>query len=61
MKLQILEPAEQDLIRGFHFYESQFFQFKKFEIATSIGSSKRFPYAIYYTIDNNSVLVQCGS
>jgi hypothetical protein len=23
MKLQILEPAEQDLIRGFYFYEGQ--------------------------------------
>ncbi|MGB0416442.1 MAG: type II toxin-antitoxin system RelE/ParE family toxin [Coraliomargarita sp.] len=78
MKLRILEPAERDLIRGFHFYESQ---------AVGVGSyfldclysdidslllyagihrkqyglrwmlSKRFPYAIYYLIEVETIIV----
>ena len=80
MKLKILEPAEQDLIRGFYFYEGQqegvgrYFldclysdidslqlyagshrkQFDRFHWMLS----KRFPFAVYYTIEGELVIIQ---
>ena len=79
MKLRILEPAEQDLIRAFYFYEGQeegvgqYFldclssdidslllyagiHQKKFEVFYWL-LSKRFPFAVYYTIECYVVLV----
>ena len=79
MKLRILEPAEQDLIRAFYFYEGQeegvgqyfldclssdidslllyaWIHQKKFEVFYWL-LSKRFPFAVYYTIEGYVVLV----
>ncbi|MBU4259729.1 MAG: hypothetical protein L6263_01860 [Desulfobacteraceae bacterium] len=42
MKIKILESAKEDLKEGFHFYEFQ---------------EKRFPFAIYYGIEENEVRI----
>jgi len=74
MKVRILDEAEQDLIDGFNFYESQeaglggyfldslFSDIDSLQLFGGIHSqhfgccrllSKRFPFAIYYRIENN--------
>lgn len=79
MKVRILDPAEQDLVDGFHFYESQaegVGQYFLDCLYSDIDSlvlyagvhrrkfvdyhwllSKRFPYAIYYTIEDGIALI----
>ncbi len=73
MKIQLLDAAEQDLIEGFHFYESQapglgdyfldslFSDIDSLQLYAGIHAryfgyhrllSKRFPFAIYYQVDN---------
>lgn len=80
MKLQILEPAEQDLIRGFYFYEGQqsgvghyfldclYSDIDSLQLYAGIHKkqfdhfywmlSKRFPFAVYYTIEGEQVIIQ---
>ncbi len=78
MRIQLLDPALEDILDGYHFYESQragvgdyFLDCLYSDIDSLIlyagihpvkygyhwMLAKRFPYAIYYTIENNSVVV----
>ena len=73
MKVQILDEAEQDLVDGFRFYETQseglgdyfldslFSDIDSLQLYAGIHAvhfgyhrllSKRFPFAIYYRVDN---------
>jgi len=73
MKIQLLDAAEQDLIEGYHFYESQspglgdyfldslFSDIDSLQLYAGIHAryfgyhrllSKRFPFAIYYRVDD---------
>ena len=78
MKIQILDEAQQDLVDGFQFYESQseglgdyfldsiFSDIDSLQICAGIHGlqfgyhrllAKRFPFAIYYRIENQVVRV----
>ncbi len=79
MNIRITEPAKNDLINGYTFYEKQdkglgsyflnslFSDIDSLCVYASIHSihfekyhrllSKRFPYAVYYTLHNKNVLV----
>jgi hypothetical protein len=80
MKLQILEPARDDLIEGFNFYEESqqglgdYFLsslYSDIESLKMLGGvhrkvyrhfhralSKRFPFAVYYTVEGETVVVR---
>ena len=79
MKVRILDPAEQDFVDGYHFYESQaegVGQYFLDCLYSDIDSlvlfagihrkvfgefhwllSKRFPYAVYYTLEEEVAMV----
>ena len=78
MKIEILDEAQEDLIQGFHFYESRepglgwyfidclFSDIDSLFIYAGIHQvvlayhrclSKRFPFAIYYSVENELVRV----
>ena len=78
MKIQILDEAQQDLVEGFQFYESQseglgdyfldsiFSDIDSLQIYAGIHGlhfgyhrllAKRFPFAIYYRIENQAIRV----
>lgn len=78
MKIQILNEAQQDLVYGFRFYESQseglgdyfldslFSDIDSLQIYAGIHAlyfgyhrllAKRFPFAIYYRVENHVVRV----
>jgi plasmid stabilization system protein ParE len=78
MKILVLDEAEQDLINGFNFYESQsqglgeyfldslFSDIESLKLFAGIHSwhfgyqrllAKRFPFAIYYLVDEDTVRV----
>ncbi|MCL2105110.1 MAG: type II toxin-antitoxin system RelE/ParE family toxin [Kiritimatiellaeota bacterium] len=78
MKITILDEAEQDLLNGFTFYESQESGLGDYFLNTLFGDidslklyagihskvfgfhrllSSRFPYAIYYSLHNETVFV----
>ena len=79
MKIEILNLAEQDILDGYHFYESQAAGLGGYfleNIYTDIDSlalyagihlkphksfhrllSKKFPYAIYYAVSNETAFV----
>jgi hypothetical protein len=78
--VEILDKAEDDLVNGFTFYESQQFGLGAYfrdSLSADIESlrihggvhrvvyrnyhralSKRFPFAIFYTVSSNTVFVQ---
>lgn len=80
MKLQILDLAKHDLIRGYHFYEKQqeglgeYFLVNLYADIESLkvfggihevvykhfhrALSRRFPFAIYYTVDDETVFIR---
>ena len=79
MKIQILDDAEQDLLRGFRFYEQQtsglgdYFLDSLYSDIDSLHLfagihpwyfgyqrllSKRFPFAVYYRIDDEIVRIR---
>lgn len=80
MRLQILDLAKNDLIEGYHFYESReeglgdYFLVNLYSDIESLklfggihrkvyrglhrALSKRFPFAIYYTVEDNIVRVR---
>lgn len=78
MKIEILDEAQEDLIQGFHFYESRepglgsyfidclFSDVDSLLVYAGIHQvvfayhrclSKRFPFAIYYSVQNELVQV----
>ncbi|KAA3617112.1 MAG: type II toxin-antitoxin system RelE/ParE family toxin [Calditrichaeota bacterium] len=79
MKIKILNSAKEDLIEGFHFYESQkqgigkyfldslYSDIESLQLFAGIHSihfnnyyrllSKRFPFAIYYRIEENEIRI----
>lgn len=78
MKVEILDEAQEDLIQGFHFYESRepglgsyfidclFSDIDSLFVYAGIHQvvfayhrclSKRFPFAIYYSVENELVRV----
>lgn len=78
MKIEILDEAQEDLVQGFHFYESRepglgsyfldclFSDIDSLLIYAGIHPvvftyhrclSKRFPFAIYYSLDKQLVRV----
>lgn len=79
MKVQILDEAQEDLVDGFRFYESQspglggyfldslFSDIDSLQIYAGIHAlhfgyhrllSKRFPYAVYYRVEDNVARVR---
>jgi hypothetical protein len=80
VKIEILSLAEQDLLDGFRFYESQtagvgsyfldniFLDIESLQRYAGIHLkphkhfhrllSKKFPFAIYYTLDHDTVFIQ---
>jgi hypothetical protein len=79
MKIEILGEAQQDLVDGSRFYESQspglgeyfldslFSDIDSLQIYAGIHAlhfgyhrllSKRFPYAVYYRVENNNSLTK---
>jgi hypothetical protein len=79
MKVRILDEAEQDLLDGYRFYESQrqglgsefleslFLDIDSLDVRAGIHPqyfghyrllARRFPFAMYYRIDGNTVCVQ---
>jgi len=78
MKVQVLDEAEQDLVDGYRFYESQvaglddyfldslFSDIDSLQFHAGVHSlhfgynrllSKRFPFAVYYRIENAVIRV----
>jgi hypothetical protein len=81
MKIEVLDLAKDDLLHGYHYYETKerglgmYFldtlysdidslaifggihrkAYKNFQRALS----KRFPFAIFYTVENDTVFVRC--
>ena len=80
MRLQILDLAKNDLIEGYHFYESKegglgdYFLVNLYSDIESLklfggihrkvycgfhrALSKRFPFAIYYTVEENIIRIK---
>ena len=80
MTIEILDKAEDDLVNGFAFYESQqsgLGAYFRESLSADIDSlrihggvhrivyrnyhralSKRFPFAIFYTVSSNTVFIQ---
>ncbi len=80
MRLQILDLAKEDLVKGFRFYEEKeaglgdyflsnlFADIESLKVFGGIHRkaylsfyrclSKRFPFAIYYTLENDTVYIR---
>jgi len=55
MKVQILDEAQQDLVDGYRFYEGQVAGLGDYFLDSLL--SKRFPFAVYYRVENAIVRV----